>query len=379
MEVTEEKQGKTSLLRKWVDMVELRRLLALMLPLYIANLMHIGMGVIDTIVAGVAGPVELAAVALGTSVCAPIMVAVGAVLTIVGPMVSRMRGAGTERQIGLLLNNAKVLALILMVVEAAALYGGLYIFPLVTNDPVLAEKAAQYVWYMILGVPASVLLRAVGGYFEGYGQTRPAMVLSLGGLLLNVPLNYVLVLGKWGMPALGGAGCGLATAIIHWMMLAGLVLLMFVGACAGSTGGGIKVSRIVMLVKTVARELYSYIHPKSIRSSKMDGKSLDRETVHSVCVYLATFVVLFSASLFIVSLEGRDLVTTFTAVTATINNIGPGLELVGPAGNFSMLSGLSKWTLIFDMLAGRLELFPLLILFHPTVWKEMYSRRKINE
>ncbi|MBQ1960085.1 MAG: MATE family efflux transporter [Akkermansia sp.] len=228
MEVTEEKQGKTSLLRKWVDMVELRRLLALMLPLYIANLMHIGMGVIDTIVAGVAGPVELAAVALGTSVCAPIMVAVGAVLTIVGPMVSRMRGAGTERQIGLLLNNAKVLALILMVVEAGALYGGLYIFPLVTNDPVLAEKAAQYVWYMILGVPASVLLRAVGGYFEGYGQTRPAMVLSLGGLLLNVPLNYVLVLGKWGMPALGGAGCGLATAIIHWMMLAGLVLLMFV-------------------------------------------------------------------------------------------------------------------------------------------------------
>ena len=155
-----------------------------------------------------------------------------------------------------------------------------------------------------------------------------------------------------------------------------LVLLMFVGACAGSTGGGIKVSRIVMLVKTVARELYSYIHPKSIRSSKMDGKSLDRETVHSVCVYLATFVVLFSASLFIVSLEGRDLVTTFTAVTATINNIGPGLELVGPAGNFSMLSGLSKWTLIFDMLAGRLELFPLLILFHPTVWKEMYSRRR---
>jgi len=155
-----------------------------------------------------------------------------------------------------------------------------------------------------------------------------------------------------------------------------LVLLMFIGACAGSTGGGIKVSRIVMLVKTVGRELYSYIHPKSIRSIKMDGKSLDRETIHSVCVYLATFVVLFSASVFIVSLEGRDLVTTFTAVSATINNIGPGLELVGPAGNFSMLSNLSKWTLIFDMLAGRLELFPLLILFHPTVWREIYTHRR---
>lgn len=208
-------------------MGELRRLLALMLPLYIANLMHIGMGVIDTIVAGVAGPVELAAVALGTSVTAPIMVAVGAVLTIVGPMVSRMRGAGSERQIGLLLNNAKTLACVLMVVEALALYGGSCIFPWVTNDPVLAEKAAQYVWYMILGVPASVLMRAFQGNFEGYGQTRPAMILALGGLLLNVPLNYVFVLGYWGAPALGGAGCGLSTAIIHWAILAGLVVLMF--------------------------------------------------------------------------------------------------------------------------------------------------------
>lgn len=223
----EEKAGKWNLLRKWVDMGELRRLLALMLPLYIANLMHIGMGVIDTIVAGVAGPVELAAVALGTSVTAPIMVAVGAVLTIVGPMVSRMRGCGSERQIGLLLNNAKILSVLLMVVEALALYGGSCIFPWVTNDPVLAEKAAQYVWYMILGVPASVLLRALQGNFEGYGQTRPAMVLALGGLLLNVPLNYVFVLGQCGAPALGGAGCGLATAIIHWMMMLGLVVLMF--------------------------------------------------------------------------------------------------------------------------------------------------------
>jgi len=157
-----------------------------------------------------------------------------------------------------------------------------------------------------------------------------------------------------------------------------LVLLMFVGACAGSTGGGIKVSRIVLQVKTVVRELYSYIHPKSIRSVKMDGKPVDNGMIHSVCVYLTTFLLLFTISVFLVSLEGRDLVTTFTAVAATINNIGPGLELVGPAGNFSMLSGLSKWTLIFDMLAGRLELFPMLILFHPSLWRDSFSRRKEN-
>ena len=148
-----------------------------------------------------------------------------------------------------------------------------------------------------------------------------------------------------------------------------LVLLMFIGACAGSTGGGIKVSRIVMLAKTVANEFRSYIRPKSIRTIKMDGKPVDHGIIHSVCVYLATFILLFCGSVFIVSLEGRDLVTTFTAVAATINNIGPGLELVGPASNFSMLSGLSKWVLIFDMLAGRLELFPLL-------WKDSFSRRR---
>ncbi len=209
-------------------MHELRRLLVLMLPLYVANLMHIGMGVIDTIVAGAAGPGELAAVALGTSVTAPIMVAVGAVLTIVGPMVSRLRGVGCENKIGLLLNNAKVLAIFLMGVEALALWGGSYIFAWVTTDAELADKAAQYVYYMILGVPASVMLRAVQGHFEGYGQTRPAMLLSLFGLALNVPLDYVFVLGYGGMPALGGAGCGLATALIHWLIVGGLVALMFV-------------------------------------------------------------------------------------------------------------------------------------------------------
>ena len=155
-----------------------------------------------------------------------------------------------------------------------------------------------------------------------------------------------------------------------------LVSLMFIGACAGNTGGGIKVSRIVLQVKTMVRELHSYIHPKSIRSVKMDGKPVDNDMIHSVCVYLTTFLLLFCGSIFIVSLEGKDLVTTFTAVTATINNIGPGLGLVGPAGNFSMLSPLSKWTLIFDMLAGRLELFPLLILFHPSLWRDSFSRRK---
>lgn len=154
-----------------------------------------------------------------------------------------------------------------------------------------------------------------------------------------------------------------------------LVLLMFIGACAGSTGGGIKVSRFVVAVKTIIKEMTSYIHPKSIQKIKIDGKPVDHEVIRSINVYFITFIVLFSASVFLVSLEGKDLTTNFTAVAATINNIGPGLELVGPTQNFGGFSAFSKYILMFDMLAGRLELFPLLILFHPIVWKDLFAKR----
>ncbi len=155
-----------------------------------------------------------------------------------------------------------------------------------------------------------------------------------------------------------------------------LVLIMFIGACAGSTGGGIKVSRIIILVKAVFKELSSYIHPKIIKKIKIDGKPVEHEIVRSVNAYFITFIIVFSISVFIVTLEDKDLVTNFTAVVATLNNIGPGLGLAGPAQNFGHFSMLSKYILIFDMLAGRLELFPVLILFHPVVWKDFFSHKK---
>ncbi len=154
-----------------------------------------------------------------------------------------------------------------------------------------------------------------------------------------------------------------------------LVLLMFIGACAGSTGGGIKVSRFVVLFKTIIKELNSYIHPKSIKKIKIDGKPVEHEVVRAINVYFITFMIVFSISVFIVSFEGKDLVTNFTAVVATINNIGPGLELVGPTQNFGGFSAVTKYVLMFDMLAGRLELFPLLILLHPAMWKELVSSK----
>ena len=154
-----------------------------------------------------------------------------------------------------------------------------------------------------------------------------------------------------------------------------LVLLMFIGACAGSTGGGIKVSRFVILIKTIGKELNSYIHPRSIKKITFDDRPLEHEVMRSTNVYFVTFVILFSFSVLLVSIEGWDMTTSFTAVAATINNIGPGLELVGPSRNFAFFSPVSKYVLIFDMLAGRLELFPLLILFHPAIWKDMYAHK----
>ena len=155
-----------------------------------------------------------------------------------------------------------------------------------------------------------------------------------------------------------------------------LIILMFIGACAGSTGGGIKVSRLVILIKSLGKETDSYIHPKIIKKIKMDGKPVEHEVVRSVNVYFLTFIIIFTVSVLLVSLENKDFTTNFTAVAATINNVGPGLSKVGPTCNFGGFSALSKYVMMFDMLAGRLELFPLLILFHPAIIREIFSGKR---
>lgn len=148
-----------------------------------------------------------------------------------------------------------------------------------------------------------------------------------------------------------------------------LVMLMFVGACAGSTGGGIKVSRFVILLKTVNKELHLFLHPKGVRKISMDGKIVEHEVVRSINVFMTAYVLVFAFSILLVGFDNHDLITNFTAVAATLNNIGPGLELVGPSQNFGLFSDPAKCVLIFDMLAGRLELFPLLLLFVKDTWK----------
>lgn len=148
-----------------------------------------------------------------------------------------------------------------------------------------------------------------------------------------------------------------------------LVLLMFVGACAGSTGGGIKVARIVILVKTSWGDMRRMLHPNAISSVRFEGKPLNDRQIRSVHLFLTTYLLVFTISCLLLSFEQFDLITIFTSIASCMNNIGPGLEIVGPMGNFSDFSSFSKLLLAFDMLVGRLEIFPMLLLFAPSIWK----------
>ena len=154
-----------------------------------------------------------------------------------------------------------------------------------------------------------------------------------------------------------------------------LVLLMCLGACAGSTGGGLKVSRFIILVKSSFQEIRRMLHPRSVQVVHLDGKALDEETVHGTMVYFSLYMLLTCLFIALVSLDGFDFVTTVSSVLTCMNNVGPGLgDVVGAVGNFSALSGFSKFVLSISMLVGRLEIFPMLMLFSPSVWKPKRRR-----
>lgn len=148
-----------------------------------------------------------------------------------------------------------------------------------------------------------------------------------------------------------------------------LVGIMFTGACAGSTGGGLKVARFVLYFKQFKVKMYSLLHPRGVKTVMMDGQKVEKGVLDTANVFFFIYTVIFAASLFILSWDNMDFTTNFTAVAATINNIGPGLSGVGPARNFAAYSDLSKWVMIFDMLVGRLEVFPMLALLIPGTWK----------
>ena len=149
-----------------------------------------------------------------------------------------------------------------------------------------------------------------------------------------------------------------------------LVFLMLVGACAGSTGGGLKCARLLLLVKNLGRNIHQTIRPRKVQVVRSNGQTVDERILHNADAYLAAYVIIIFLSYMVISLDDFSFGTNFTAVLACFNNIGPGLEAVGPTCNFAAYSTLSKLVLCFDMLAGRLEIFPILALLSPAVWKK---------
>ena len=158
-----------------------------------------------------------------------------------------------------------------------------------------------------------------------------------------------------------------------------LVLLLFVGGCAGSTAGGLKVTRIVTLAKAAVMDMRKMLHPNAVINVRMEGRALPEKQVRGVQAYLSIYILILCGSWLLLSLAGFDELTTFTSVVTCINNVGPGLNMVGPTGNFSFFAPWAKLLLSFDMLAGRLELFPMLLLFAPSIWRGSHVRRSTLE
>jgi len=151
-----------------------------------------------------------------------------------------------------------------------------------------------------------------------------------------------------------------------------LLGLMVIGACAGSTGGGMKVSRILILIKSVKREIKRLLHPKSVSIVKVNDKKVKDETLQGVYVYFIAYIAIFMISVLLISLNNFDFATSFSGVLTTINNVGPGVAAVGPIENFSAFSDFSKLVFCADMLIGRLEIFPFLVLLSPNMWRKKF-------
>lgn len=213
-------------------------------------------------------------------------------------------------------------------------------------------KNEELHWY--LGIVGLAVLGIALGIREMYG--------GMGTALRHAYFNVATIISTTGF---GTEDFNLWPEYCKWI----LVLLMFVGACAGSTGGGLKVSRVAMLFKTARSEIKQMIRPRSVAPVQMDGRRAEAGAVRAVSVFFLLFVFLLLAFTFAVSFDGYDLATNFTATLSCLSNIGPGLSLVGPTGNFSIFSYPSKILLSFAMLLGRLEIYPILVLFSRHTWK----------
>lgn len=240
-----------------------------------------------------------------------------------------------------------------------ALFGvnfSVYFF-LLFRKPRTALKNSEVKCYFLIILIAVALITAnlllVGGYFDSFGQTVREVSFAVSSLITTT-------------------GYGSADFSL-WPEFSKTVLafLMLVGACGGSTGGGLKVSRLLILLKTARMEIRRLLHPQAVTVMKLDGKPVSKEIIRSTSAYFIFYCLIILAAIFVISLDGFGTETTVTAAISVFNNIGPGLStLIGPCGSFADFSALSKLVLIGAMLLGRLEIFPMLLLLRPATWRK---------
>ncbi len=223
---------------------------------------------------------------------------------------------------------------------------------ILTGNVLQALKSEELHWYLsIIALASIVVTLNISSQYDSFLEAFRYAIFQVSSIITTtgfITADY----GQWPL---------LSQTI--------LIMLMFFGAMAGSTGGGIKISRVMILIKTVFREMRHQLRPRSVLTLKLEGKAVDEKTFLGVMSYMSIFVFIYVASMLLVSFNDLSFTSTFTAVGTCLNNVGPGLEAVGPVSNFSALSGLSKLVLSLDMLAGRLELLPIITLFSFSTWK----------
>ena len=232
----------------------------------------------------------------------------------------------------------------------------LYYFILIKRAREVWKNEELRVFLAIIAVATALLAINTYDLFDSFSDCIRAAFFQTASIMSTtgfVTVNY----DEWG---------AFAKAII--------VMLTCLGACAGSTAGGLKISRVIILVKNIFKEIKHVLRPNSVNVVRSEGESVSDETLRGTANYLSIYFVLIVIFTLIISLDGFSLETNITAVLTCINNVGPGLDMVGPVGNFSQFSVLSKLSLSLAMLAGRLEILPLIIFFSPSAWKRSVKK-----
>lgn len=241
--------------------------------------------------------------------------------------------------------------LIIFMLMCGISFNTYYLF--LARRPKEALKSEELRAYLLIAAGAAVLIGInARGHFDSLGESLYQALFQVASVMTTT---------------------GFTTCDFNmWPMFSKtiLFLLMIVGACAGSTGGGLKVSRLVVLLKSVKGEILQVIHPRSVKKLHMDGRGLTAGVIHSIRMYLVLYAGIYLISVLLISVDNFSFETNASAVMAMFNNVGPGFDMVGPVGSYASFSAFSKVVLMFDMLAGRLELLPMLVLFSPSTWKK---------